>query len=88
MDRPAVPSKVSSAYSPGTVVVTVAGPAGGPMEVRSVEAVPTYVDLGTFEVAAGEFGAHMRVSLVNDGPVTFWLRMPPDDKELTVAPGA
>jgi len=26
------------------------------------------------EVAAGEFGAHMKVSLVNDGPVTFWLR--------------
>jgi D-aminoacyl-tRNA deacylase len=28
-------------------------------------------------VATGEFGAHMRVSLVNDGPVTFWLRAPP-----------
>jgi D-tyrosyl-tRNA(Tyr) deacylase len=26
-------------------------------------------------VASGEFGAHMRVSLVNDGPVTFWLRV-------------
>jgi len=25
------------------------------------------------DVATGEFGAHMRVSLVNDGPVTFWL---------------
>lgn len=25
------------------------------------------------EVASGEFGANMRVSLVNDGPVTFWL---------------
>jgi D-tyrosyl-tRNA(Tyr) deacylase len=24
-------------------------------------------------VATGEFGAHMRVSLINDGPVTFWL---------------
>lgn len=24
-------------------------------------------------VAAGEFGAHMQVALVNDGPVTFWL---------------
>ncbi|MEO8158669.1 MAG: D-aminoacyl-tRNA deacylase [Betaproteobacteria bacterium] len=24
-------------------------------------------------VASGEFGAHMRVSLVNDGPVTLWL---------------
>ena len=25
----------------------------------------------------GEFGAHMRVELVNDGPVTFRLRVPP-----------
>jgi D-tyrosyl-tRNA(Tyr) deacylase len=24
-------------------------------------------------VASGEFGAHMQVELVNDGPVTFWL---------------
>jgi D-tyrosyl-tRNA(Tyr) deacylase len=29
------------------------------------------------EVATGEFGAHMKVSLVNDGPVTFWLQAPP-----------
>ena len=29
-------------------------------------------------VATGRFGAHMRVSLVNDGPVTFWLRATPD----------
>lgn len=28
-------------------------------------------------VAAGEFGAHMRVALVNDGPVTFWLQALP-----------
>jgi D-aminoacyl-tRNA deacylase len=27
--------------------------------------------------AAGRFGAHMRVSLVNDGPVTFWLQVRP-----------
>ena len=40
------------------------------------------------DVSAGEFGAHMKVALVNDGPVTFWLKMPPDDKELTVSPGA
>ncbi len=26
---------------------------------------------------AGRFGAHMRVSLVNDGPVTFWLQVKP-----------
>jgi D-aminoacyl-tRNA deacylase len=29
------------------------------------------------EVETGEFGAHMKVALVNDGPVTFWLRTPP-----------
>jgi D-aminoacyl-tRNA deacylase len=29
------------------------------------------------EVAAGEFGAHMQVSLTNDGPVTFWLQVHP-----------
>jgi D-tyrosyl-tRNA(Tyr) deacylase len=28
-------------------------------------------------VATGRFGAHMQVSLVNDGPVTFWLQVPP-----------
>lgn len=28
-------------------------------------------------VETGEFGAHMKVSLVNDGPVTFWLRSAP-----------
>ena len=29
------------------------------------------------ETATGEFGADMRVHLVNDGPVTFWLQVPP-----------
>lgn len=28
-------------------------------------------------VTTGEFGAHMKVHLVNDGPVTFWLRVDP-----------
>jgi D-aminoacyl-tRNA deacylase len=28
-------------------------------------------------VSAGIFGANMQVSLVNDGPVTFWLETPP-----------
>jgi D-tyrosyl-tRNA(Tyr) deacylase len=27
-------------------------------------------------VQTGEFGAAMQVSLINDGPVTFWLRVP------------
>jgi len=29
-------------------------------------------------VQTGEFGAHMRVTLTNDGPVTFWLQVAPD----------
>jgi D-tyrosyl-tRNA(Tyr) deacylase len=29
-------------------------------------------------VETGVFGAHMQVSLTNDGPVTFWLQVPPD----------
>lgn len=33
-----------------TVVVTVAGPPDGPLAVRSLEAVPTWVDLATYEV--------------------------------------
>jgi D-aminoacyl-tRNA deacylase len=31
-------------------------------------------------VSMGRFGAHMRVSLVNDGPVTFWLQVAPSRK--------
>lgn len=29
-------------------------------------------------VAGGRFGANMAVSLTNDGPVTFWLSVPPE----------
>jgi D-tyrosyl-tRNA(Tyr) deacylase len=29
------------------------------------------------QVETGRFGAHMQVSLVNDGPVTIWLRIDP-----------
>lgn len=29
------------------------------------------------QVATGQFGANMQVSLVNDGPVTFWLQVAP-----------
>ncbi len=29
-------------------------------------------------VASGVFGADMQVSLTNDGPVTFWLQVPPE----------
>ena len=31
-------------------------------------------------VETGCFGANMKVSLVNDGPVTFWLRVAPTDR--------
>ena len=31
-------------------------------------------------VATGRFGADMQLSLVNDGPVTFWLRVSPKNK--------
>jgi D-aminoacyl-tRNA deacylase len=31
-------------------------------------------------VAIGRFGAHMKVSLVNDGPVTFWLQVSASSK--------
>jgi len=30
-------------------------------------------------VETGEFGAHMQVSLTNDGPVTFWLQIKPQN---------
>lgn len=30
-----------------------------------------------FSVETGQFGAHMQVSLTNDGPVTFWLQVKP-----------
>lgn len=32
------------------------------------------------KLATGRFGADMQVSLVNDGPVTFWLRVSPPGK--------
>ncbi|RJG02231.1 D-aminoacyl-tRNA deacylase [Noviherbaspirillum sedimenti] len=32
---------------------------------------------GAQRVQAGCFGAHMQVTLVNDGPVTFWLQVAP-----------
>ena len=34
-------------------------------------------------VRSGRFGAHMQVSLVNDGPVTFWLQVKPGSPAAT-----
>jgi D-tyrosyl-tRNA(Tyr) deacylase len=33
-------------------------------------------------VAVGQFGADMHVELINDGPVTFWLRTPSPEKDV------
>ena len=37
-------------------------------------------------VASGEFGAHMRVSLVNDGPVTIWLQVRAQSGQRNLSP--
>ena len=48
--------------------------AAPPDEGRAlVDAVADQLRLSGLEVQTGRFGAHMRVSLVNDGPVTIWL---------------
>lgn len=38
-----------------------------------VDVVTDQLRLAGLDVQTGRFGAHMRVSLVNDGPVTIWL---------------
>ncbi len=43
-----------------------------------VEAVVEGLRARGFTVATGRFRTHMRVSLVNDGPVTFVLDLPPE----------
>lgn len=53
------------------------GPAAPP--ARAQELYNRYVEAlreGCLDVAAGEFGANMQVSLVNDGPVTILLDVP------------
>lgn len=51
-----------------------------PPEVAEPLVAALAAALGAFglEVATGRFGAHMQVSLVNDGPVTIDLDLPPD----------
>ncbi|MGH6878257.1 MAG: D-aminoacyl-tRNA deacylase [Rhizomicrobium sp.] len=39
------------------------------------------------QTGVGVFGAHMQVQLVNDGPVTFWLRVAPPRSDSGAAPG-
>jgi D-tyrosyl-tRNA(Tyr) deacylase len=45
---------------------------GAELFARVVAAVAA----GGVACATGAFGAHMQVTLTNDGPVTFWLRVP------------
>jgi D-tyrosyl-tRNA(Tyr) deacylase len=37
----------------------------------------TLAERESCDVQTGEFGADMKVQLINDGPVTFWLQVPP-----------
>ena len=53
---------------------TAAAPADGE---RLFEAFVRACRARHAEVATGRFGADMQVSLVNDGPVTFWLQAAP-----------
>jgi D-aminoacyl-tRNA deacylase len=43
---------------------------------RLFERLLAYLAQSAVVVASGRFGAHMQVTLSNDGPVTFWLRVP------------
>lgn len=60
-------------------------PAAAPEDGRRLfghlvaEARKAYPRVGT-----GRFGAHMKVTLVNDGPVTFWLEVNPGGRTDTV----
>lgn len=53
-------------------------PAAPPDEARArFEALVERARVLHPKVATGCFGAAMQVHLINDGPVTFWLRVPP-----------
>ncbi len=55
-------------------------PAAEPSECRRLfEYLVQQARLEMDDVATGIFGADMKVSLVNDGPVTFWLQVSPAD---------
>lgn len=42
---------------------------------RLFESLCEHIERQDLTVARGQFGADMQVSMVNDGPVTFWLRV-------------
>lgn len=47
---------------------------------RLFEAFLSRIQASGLKTGQGVFGAHMQVSLVNDGPVTFWLQVPKKEK--------
>ena len=53
---------------------TAADPADGQ---RLFDYLLEQAQLLSIEVSSGQFGADMQVSLINDGPVTFWLEVKP-----------
>ena len=58
----------------GVIRVDVAVPAAAPAIAQPLfEALLAAARAQHQPVACGRFGADMQVSLVNDGPVTFWL---------------
>jgi D-aminoacyl-tRNA deacylase len=63
---------------------TAAGPEQGR---RLYEHFITVARAGTStaSVATGRFGAHMQLSLVNDGPATFWLEVRPAERARTAS---
>jgi D-tyrosyl-tRNA(Tyr) deacylase len=57
-------------------------PAASPADgERLYEHVVTLARQRVQQVATGRFGANMQVSLINDGPVTFWLEVAPGAPE-------
>ena len=64
-------------YDARNIKAKVHDPYGEPARLGSRAARP-FLGLTDHRQAGaltGRFGAHMRVSLVNDGPVTFWLQV-------------
>ena len=60
-------------------------PAAEPAEARRLfDYALALARIRPLRVATGEFGADMQVALVNDGPVTFSLRIPPAGHEAVV----
>jgi D-tyrosyl-tRNA(Tyr) deacylase len=63
-------------------------PAAPPEDGRRLfEYLAHRAEIGHVPVASGVFGADMQVTLTNNGPVTFWLQVPPGGTRAASAPG-